>query len=114
MHYAVKAFFEHHPDVNTVYETYDGVLHPTEEMAKEWIKFHANRNVVRYDRPKSLAKSAGEENTKKSKTKDKEPKKADESSKSAAPADNQQGDQEKTTDAAAASTGAAPSPAPEQ
>ena len=54
-HYAVKAFFEAHPKSKEVFETYDGVLHATREVADKWISMHAHKTVTVHTNPLLLA-----------------------------------------------------------
>lgn len=50
-HYSVKAFFEVHPKLTEVFETYDGVIHVNREIAESWISRHANKSIVSHENP---------------------------------------------------------------
>lgn len=49
--YAQQQYFEQHPELNEAFMTYDGVIHPTEEVAKKWVERHGNQKIERLINP---------------------------------------------------------------
>jgi len=49
--YHVKAFFEANPKAKVGFETYDHIMHPSQEIAEKWIERHAAKTVTRHANP---------------------------------------------------------------
>jgi len=57
--YHVKAFFDAYPEAKEGFETYDHVMHATQELADKWVERHAAKTVTRHGNPAFEVKKQG-------------------------------------------------------
>lgn len=47
----IADYFLAYPDLPACFETFDGVLHPSKEVAESWVNPYINKEIKQHDNP---------------------------------------------------------------